>query len=232
MIDIHAHVLPGVDDGAIDEEMSLNMMRLAVDLGITDLITTSHVYRPEDQARNLSVWPNTAARANAIGLTLHAGCEFNYRTLARTGTRDLKRFCLAGTPCILLELSNDSLMPNWEATLCELVENGYLPVIAHPERYVYIQKDVGIAREMMDYGCELQVDAGGLLSSAFGSERKTARRLLSSGMVSYIASDAHRPEHYMTFGKARREFREEWPMENNLAAFLRDKKKRRRRNPI
>lgn len=232
MIDIHAHVLPGVDDGAVDVEMSQTMMQRAVDVGITDLITTSHVYHPEDQARNLSVWPNAAARAHTIGLTLHAGCEFNYRALAKTGEEALSRFCLAGTRCLLLEFSNDSPMPNWQVTLCELMENGYFPIIAHPERYVYIQKDIEIAREMLDYGCELQVDAGGLLASAFSAERKTARRLLSAGMVSYIASDAHRPEHYATFGKAYKEFRGEWPEENRLRELMKAKGTRRRRKPI
>lgn len=232
MIDIHTHVLPGVDDGAIDVDMSQSMMERAADLGITDIVTTSHVYRPEDQARNLSKWPNAAARAHAIGLTLHTGCEFNYRALAKTGTRNLERFCLAETPCILLEFSNDSLMPSWEMTLCELAENGYSVIIAHPERYIYIQKDIGIAQEMLDYGCELQVDAGGLLSGIWNVEQKTAKRLLSSGMVSYIASDAHRPEHYATFAKAMKRFRDEWPTENRLESFLKSKRTRRRRNPF
>lgn len=232
MIDIHAHVLPGVDDGAIDESMSQSMMQRAVDLGITDIITTSHVYHPDDQTRNMAKWPNTAARAHAIGLTLHAGCEFNYRALAKTGTRNLERFCLAGTPCILLEFSNDNPMQGWEATLCELAENGYAVIIAHPERYLYIQKDLGIAREMMDYGCELQVDAGGLLSGMLDAEQKTAKKLLNAGMVSYIASDAHRPEHYATFAKAIRRFRDDWPTENRLSSYLQNKPARRRRNPF
>ena len=95
---------------------------------------------------------------------------------------------------------------------CYLTGKGYLPIIAHPERYFYVQKDMGIAREMMDYGCELQVDAGGLLAGPWSAEQKTARKLLERGMASYIASDAHRPEQYTVYGKVFRKFRDEWPL--------------------
>ena len=65
------------------------------------------------------------------------------------------------------------------------------------------------------------MDAGGLLARPLSAERKTARRLLREGMVSYVASDAHRPEHYDTFERAYRTFRGEWPQENRLSAALR-----------
>ena len=142
--------------------------------------------------------------------------------MLKTGTDKLHDYCLAGTPCILLEFSNERLVPDWEILLTEIVDKGYMPIIAHPERYTYIQKDLGIAEEMISYGCELQVDAGGLLAGLFTAERKTARKLLSEGMVSYIASDAHRPEHYATFEKVWRTFKGEWPQENQLMHILRN----------
>lgn len=220
MIDIHAHVLPGVDDGAKDERMTEEMLARATDAGISAVICTPHVYRPDDQARNRLAMPRTREIAHRHGISLSMGCEFNYRALIKTGTEGLEGFCLAGTPCILLEFSNDRLVPDWEILLTEIVEEGYLPIIAHPERYTYIQKDIGIAEEILSYGCELQVDAGGLMAGLFSLERKTARKLLSEGMVSYIASDAHRPEHYATFEKAWRTFKGEWPQENQLMHLL------------
>lgn len=221
MIDIHAHVLPGVDDGAKDERMTAEMFRRASDAGVSAVICTPHVYRPEDQARNRKALPRAREIAHQQGVSLSMGCEFNYRALIKTGTQALSYFCLAGTPCILLEFSNDRLFPDWEVVLTEIVERGYHPIIAHPERYTYIQKDIGVAQEMISFGCELQVDAGGLMAGMLSLERKTARRLLSEGMVSYIASDAHRPEHYATFEKAWHTFRDEWPESNKLADCLR-----------
>ena len=95
-----------------------------------------------------------------------------------------------------------------------------MPIIAHPERYTYIQMDIGIAEEMLVYRCELPVDAGGVMAVLFSAERKTARKLLSEGMVSYIDSDAHRPEHYATFEKDWRMFKGEWPRETQLMHLL------------
>lgn len=224
MMDIHAHVLPGVDDGAANIHMSRAMMRRAVSMGVTDIVATPHVYEPEDQERNLSAWPDALNNAREAGLTLYMGCELNYRALTRTGTRELEKYCLAGTPCLLLELPAGGLMPGWEALLCELGENGYSLIIAHPERYAYIQRDLGVAQEMLDYGCELQVDAGSLFSGMLNMEQRTARRLLRMGLVSYIASDAHRPEDYAVLDKALWRFRDEWSAKNRLTSFLREQR--------
>ena len=220
MIDIHAHILPGVDDGAKNEKMTEEMLARACDAGISAIICTPHVYRPEDQPRNRVAFAGAREIARKQGISLAMGCEFNYRALLKTGIDDLRAFCLAGTPCILLEFSNDRLIPDWEIMLTEIVERGYQPIIAHPERYTYIQKDIRMAEEMLSYGCELQVDAEGLMAGLFSAERKTARKLLSEGMVSYIASDAHRPEHYAIFEKAYRAFKREWPEQNQLISYL------------
>lgn len=223
MIDMHTHVLPGVDDGAKDEKMAQEMLARAKDAGVSAIVCTPHVYRLQDWERNRLAVPAARALAHEQGLRLFAGSEFNYRMLAKTEITQLDAFCLAGTKCLLLEFSNEHLVPGWEPLLSDLSDAGYLPVIAHPERYVYIQRDIEIAQTMLELGCELQLDAGGLMSSLFGAERKTARKLLSEGMVSYIASDAHRPEDYARFQKAQRTFREEWPYENRLSNELKKK---------
>ena len=222
MIDIHCHVLPGVDDGAQDEKETNEMLARAADAGISSVICTPHVYRPHNQEKNRLALPKAREIAHDNGLSLSMGCEFNYRALPGVENYALDNFCLAGTRCILLEFSNDRLFPEWEIVLTEIAERGYLPIIAHPERYTYIQKDIGIAEELLGFGCELQLDAGGLMASVFtsGAERRIARKLLSEGMVSYIASDAHKPEHYDTFKKAYKEFKQEWPQENRLVAEL------------
>lgn len=222
MIDMHVHILPGVDDGAKDLRMTQDMMRRAADAGITYMVCTPHVYRPEDQRRNRAAAPaaRTAAHEHGIGMAL--GCELNYRALAKlSGDMGLlSPYCLAGTPCILLEFSNDRPMPGWENMLSDMADCGYLPIIAHPERYSYVQRDIGIAQAMCDLGCELQVDASGLMAGILSAERKTARRLLKEGMASYVASDAHSPSDYDGFEKAYRTFRGEWPQQNRLTAAL------------
>lgn len=230
MIDMHVHILPGVDDGAKDADVSREMMRRAADAGIRTLIATPHVYHPDDQLSNRRMLRLGRSIAHEYGLALSMGCEFNYRAILQAGTENLDVYCLGGTRCILLEFGNDHILPRWEALLSEMMDHGYWPIIAHPERYRYIQRDLGIAREMCDLGCELQVDACGLLAPLLSDERKAARKLLKEGMVSYIASDAHRPEDYDDYEKACRIFRGEWPRGDRLTAQLQAQRKARMYN--
>ena len=227
MIDMHVHILPAVDDGAKDEAMTRAMMRRAADAGITFMVATPHVYRVEDHLHNRRTLRTARRIAYENGVALNLGCEFNYRALRESGTKELDDFCLSGTRCLLLEFSNEHLMPRWDAVISEIMDNGYLPIIAHPERYAYIQRDFGIAQEMSDLGCEMQVDACGLMAGLLSAERRTARKLLKEGMVSYIASDAHTPEDYDDYEKALRTFRGEWPKKNRLIAQLRMQRKER-----
>lgn len=228
MIDIHTHILPGVDDGAKDAQMTQEMLARAADAGISAIVCTPHVYRVGDQERNRAAFPIAKEIARKNGVNLAMGCEFNYRALIKTPMDALRRYCLAGSPFLLLEFSNDRLFPDWEIFLSDIADCGLRPIIAHPERYAYIQKDIGLAQEMIAYGCELQVDAGGLMAGLFDKERKTARKLLSSGMVSYIASDAHRPEHYQTFEKAYHTFTGEWPRKNRFTRWMKMKGRERK----
>lgn len=230
MIDMHVHILPGVDDGAKDEQTARAMMQRAADAGITHMMATPHVYRAADQLRSRRAFGETRRMAHEHGIALEMGCEFSYRTLRESGTEDLDAFCLGATKCLLLEFSNDFLMPHWDAVISEIMDNGYLPIVAHPERYRYVQRDFGIAQAMSDLGCEMQVDACGLMAGLLSVEQRTARKLLKEGYVSYIASDAHRPEDYRDFEKARRMFRGEWPGENRLLAQLRAQRKERTNN--
>ena len=230
MIDMHVHILPGVDDGAKDEQTSREMMRRAADMGITHMIATPHVYRTADQLRNRRAFGAARRMAREHGIALEMGCEFSYRTMRESGVEDLDEFCLGGTKCLLLEFSNDHLMPRWDAAISEIMDNGYLPIIAHPERYGYIQRDFGIAQEMCDLGCEMQVDACGLMAGLMSAERRTARKLIKEGLASYVASDAHTPGDYDDFEKAYRVFRGEWPVKNRLAAQLLAKRKEKNDN--
>ncbi len=78
-------------------------------------------------------------------------------------------------------------------------------IIAHPERYTPIQDDIGIAERMAEIGCELQVSVGSL-NKGFASKRKCALAMLEKGLVSYIASDAHRPEDYRVYDKINKKY--------------------------
>lgn len=232
MIDMHVHILPGVDDGAQDAVMTKAMMRRAADAGVTMMFATPHVYRVEDQLSNRRALLPARTIAHEQGIGLHLGCEFNYRALQQNGVQQLDDFCLGATKCLLLEFSNAHLIPRWDAVISEIMDYGYLPIIAHPERYAYIQRDFGIAQTLSDLGCEMQVDACGLMAPLLSAERRTARKLIKEGLVSYIASDAHRPEDYDDFEKAYRTFGGDLPRKNRLMTqLLRQRKERTHDDP-
>ena len=220
MIDMHVHVLAGVDDGSRSAQMTCSMLRRAREAGITRMVATPHVYRPQDQQKNRAALAPAREAAHALRMPLSMGCELNYRALTGIGMQALEEFCLGPTRCVLLELPQDRALPGWEAMVSEMMDWGYQPIIAHPERYAYIQRDLGVAGMMCELGCELQVDAGGLMAPLLSAERRTARRLLQSGMAHYVASDAHRPEDYDVFEKAYSQFSGEWPRQGQFVRAM------------
>lgn len=221
MIDMHVHILPGVDDGSVDENMTREMVCRAREAGITRMVATPHVYQPQDQMKNMQALPRARAITRGARIPLSMGCELNHRALPKLTMQALENYCLGPTKCILLELPVERMLPKWDALVCEMMDHGYLPIIAHPERYLYLQKDFDIAKTMVELGCELQVDATGLMAPLMSAERRTARKLLKNGMAHYVASDAHRPSDYDVFEKAYRTFSGEWPRRSRFAAQMR-----------
>ena len=106
---------------------------------------------------------------------------------------------------LLLEFSNSHLPANWQRAISTIQGKGVDIVIAHPERYKPVQEDIDIAREMREMGCRLQLSANFVEGGIFSPRRRTATALLKNGLVDYLASDAHRVEHYATYLKALKE---------------------------
>ena len=94
----------------------------------------------------------------------------------------------------------------YERTIYTLQGMGYTVIIAHPERYRAIQKDIGLARRLVDAGCKLQASADFVAGGRFGREKKPATKMFDEMLYTYIASDAHKPEHYAYLAQARRDY--------------------------
>lgn len=197
MIDIHCHILPEVDDGAYCLEESLAMARLAVKSGVTDIITTPHFTGvPEEleamehivrQFRAL----RSALRQEQIPLQIHPGAEVLCLPQTMQLARDNQLPTLGDSNYVLTEFYFDASWEFMDATLEGLRELGYRPVVAHPERYGAVQRDVQLARSWFDRGFVLQVNKGSVLG-AFGRRAEDAAlRMLHRGIVHVLASDAH-----------------------------------------
>jgi protein-tyrosine phosphatase len=201
MIDLHNHILPGVDDGAANVEESLDIARQFVAEGVTRLAATPHL-DPETgrgitatEVRRLVAEIGAAITAAGIPLVIEQGHEVYLTTavpaLVREGT-----VALLGTGrAILVELSlTAEERPLYlEDTLFQLQLNGMQPILAHPERYAFVQRDPTVVDALVDLGVVLQVTAPSLLGHYGGYVRRVAERLLRRGSYGLASSDRHHP---------------------------------------
>ena len=198
-VDLHSHYLPALDDGATSLEMSLQMTRAIASLGFSDLYATPHqragMFMP-DRAKIDAAYVQVSTAVAGQGPSaprLGLGAEnfwdlvFHDRLRARTvPTYDT-------TPAFLFEVPTQMMPAEMENQLFEMRTNGYLPVMAHPERYAAVQRDVSVAERLGRHAAML-VDLGALDGAHGKAEMKTARRLVVEGLAHAVASDIHRPE--------------------------------------
>lgn len=211
MIDIHCHILPGLDDGAADTDEALLMARLAYRSGTTTLLATPHVNasHPIPPSVIHSSTAQLRSRLDAIGLalTLLPGAEvLCTRHLAHL-LDDGCFVTLAGSRYLLVEFPFHEEAAYMHDMLRTVTQHGLVPVIAHPERYRAVQEDAGLARRLAKMGCKLQASADFIAGGRLGKEKKPAKRLFEENLYSYIASDAHRAEHYRLLAQAKRQYR-------------------------
>lgn len=209
MRDLHCHILPGVDDGARDLQESLAMLQAAQNAGITSIVCTPHCRDPYfDYGAMWDAYDLLVE--HAAGFPLSMGFEVNHAKLMDLGMEWADRLHFEGSNEFLLELSTKARKPDfdvYERTIFDLQAKGYQVIIAHPERYLAIQEDVEVARRLVKMGCQLQVSADFVAGGRMGAERKPARQLFEENLVSFIASDAHKVEHYQYFAEAKRNYR-------------------------
>jgi protein-tyrosine phosphatase len=204
MRDIHCHILPGVDDGSPDLPTSLAMLQAAREAGITAITCTPHCRDPYfDYEAMWQAYRDLSAAAPDFPLTM--GFEVNYHKLAELGFDWVRALHTYGSPDLLLELSvnaSPTRFGDYERAIFQLQGAGYHVIIAHPERYRAVQEDLGLAEELVDMGCDLQVSTDFIAGGRLGNSKRPAKELLKSGLVTYLASDAHNVRHYKYFEKA------------------------------
>ena len=204
MRDIHSHILPGVDDGARDLDESLAMIAAAKAVGVTEIVCTPHVRDPYFDYD--AMWDAyDALVAAADGFPLQMGFEVNHAKLMDLGMQWVDYLHFDGSDEFLLELSSRATeveFADYERTIFELQGKGYEVIIAHPERYRAVQKNPDLAVRLARMGCKLQASADFVDGGRLGRELRPAKRMLRDGLYSFIASDAHRVEHYDALARA------------------------------
>jgi protein-tyrosine phosphatase len=197
VIDLHAHILPGLDDGARTWEESLEMARMAVADGITVMVATPHLYqsrsidREQVNRKDIILARLTQFReklaAAEIPLEVLPGCDFPLgfealhlleQGLALT-LNDTRRY-------LLLELPDTALPPALEDICFQLQSRGLTPIITHPERHILIQERPEKLARLLDLGCLAQL-TGSSLTGGFGRRvRKIARQMVKAGYIQLL----------------------------------------------
>ena len=198
MTDIHTHIIPGVDDGSESMRMSLSMLALSAESGVTDVVATPHCNIPGEADNYVSMDLYTdflnlqkeAERAE-IPVRIHRGMEVYTTPELPQLIREHKIWSLGGTHYLLMEFAFNEDPAFCAEMLQTLRKMGVRPVVAHPERYFFVQDDPQIAYEWVMGGSALQVNKGSLLGRFGEGPERTAKLLVSHGIVACVASDAH-----------------------------------------
>lgn len=194
MIDLHTHILPGIDDGSPDLESSLEMCRLAWEGGTRGMVTTSH---GNLKGTSLDAYKNAFYRLRQelkkeeIPMRLYPGMEIymNQEACDRLAAREL--LTLNNTRYVLVEFDFQEELWMVNEYLQMLDDAGYLPVIAHAERYSFVQRFPEEVYRWVNLGYVIQVNKGSLLGAFGKREQSTALSLLEHKLIHVVASDTH-----------------------------------------
>lgn len=196
MIDLHHHLLWGVDDGARDLETSLGMARAAANDGITRVVCTPHAsgrYRFDPQVNRAKVQElQQRLDAENIVLQLGLGCDFHlsYDNIV-AAKADPKRFSVNGLGYLMVELPDRSIPPQIGETFYELQLAGLTPILTHPERNPTLQQDQRRLADWLKAGVLLQVTGDSVTGRMGKVAQKMAHDLLARRWVHILATDAH-----------------------------------------
>ncbi len=194
MIDLHSHILPELDDGAGSLREALAMARMAVDSGVRRMVVTPHCAddRRKEIGSALSLLKEALGEYH-IPLGLYPGMEiFGTPDTARL-LQEGKLLTLNGSRYPLVEFSFYSTGGPETQILQSILDAGFRPVVAHPERYVYIQESPELVNRWKKMGCLFQINRGSLLGRFGPVAQEVAAELVNRGFATVVASDAHSP---------------------------------------
>lgn len=211
MIDLHCHLLPGIDDGAKDLDMSLAMARIAVADGITTTACTPHilpgVYKNTGTTITAAIVRLREALAAAgIQLRLVAGADVHVAPDLVTRLRNGQVLTINSSRYLLLEPPHHVLPPRMEDHIFGLQAAGYVPIITHPERLSWIESHYEFVRRLVYGGNLMQLTAGSLLGRFGRRPAYWAERMLDDGLCHLLATDAHNTQLRAPSMSAAREF--------------------------
>lgn len=198
MIDVHSHVIPKIDDGSKTFEESYTMFMEAYEAGFTDIISTSHYiekyYETDSITRHAWIQAmNKVLKENKVGLKLYCGSEIYITQNLIKLIKDKKASTLVDSRYVLFELPMNNNVRYLNEMIFEIKSIGMIPVIAHPERYLYVQKDPNILIHLIEQGALFQSNYASIIGYYGKDAKKTLNKLLKNDMVHFLGTDCHKP---------------------------------------
>lgn len=201
MIDIHCHIMPGVDDGSKNLEESLAIFENAATSGITDIILTPHYIKgtryqyDNENKEKLAEILREALRRAELDINVYIGNEIYIDESVPKLLDEHKIATLAGSRYILIELPVNSEFHSAPELIFKLISSDFIPVIAHPERYIYFQKHPEKVDRYIELGCLMQGNYMSLLGKYGKKAKSTLKYLLQERKIDLLASDIHHSYH-------------------------------------
>lgn len=195
MIDMHSHIIYGLDDGAKTLEETISMLNMAYNDGIRSIIVTPHYnYKYKHNIDKLKIHFNSIQKRYIVerpDMKLYLGNECS---LDESLLKDLingKCRTLAESNYVLIEIGCNKVLEPTKVMLLDIIKNGYIPIIAHCERLIGIKRDLNYLYELSSMGCLLQINASILTKKKKWWLKRGIYNSLRSGVISFVSSDAH-----------------------------------------
>ena len=215
-VDIHTHILPGVDDGVPDMSAAIALLQAAWDRGTGAVVLTPHYrgrFRDNVRSKLEPVYQQLVREAQKAcpGMELYLGCEVGYELDISEKLEEGAVLSINGTRYVLLEFRDNAFRSEILEGTLELLNFGYVPILAHVERYEAFYRDRSLARELVELGALLQVNADSITGQMGFGTKRFCHRLIRSRLVHFVGSDAHNanvrpPELKLCFEKLKRRY--------------------------
>ncbi len=196
-IDIHSHILNGVDDGAVDIVEAIEMCRIGYNNGTKIIFATPHtfdgIFDVDVKARDLALNElREELKQRKINIIVQTGFECHINENLIQKVKEDKNLTLANSgKYFLVECPHKFIPPNFEEFIFSAKINGFQPIIAHPERNGEFRKNIKKLEGFVEKGLEVQLTAGSIVGEFGWGIKRLAKKMLKKGIVHYVASDAH-----------------------------------------
>ena len=197
MIDLHSHILPGIDDGAPDLETSVALVRELYNGGVTDVVATPHYI--DETIYTSSVATNKKLmrelqkklKDEDVNVKIHLGNEIYICKEIKKLLKNKKISGIGSSKYLLIELPMSGDYPGYQDIFLELLRDGYKVVLAHPERYTAFSKDFALITELYDMGVLMQCNIGSFVGQYGKSVLKLAKKIAKNKMIFAVGTDIH-----------------------------------------